>query len=167
MTKFSIQKKTWSGTWSASGEKILIGIDPGVHCGFAVYGNLAGLIRVCELSFWETIDELKNYRENNLIQNIEVHLEWPQGNKPTFDRKMNYGSQAKISQNVGANKRDAQLIFEWLEERGIKCVKHVPNASSMTKINAKTFESITGWKEKANEHGRDAAMMVFGGRKTK
>ena len=32
----------------------------------------------------------------------------------------------------------------------------------MTKLSAEQFRRITGWTEQTNEHGRDAAMLVFG-----
>jgi len=32
----------------------------------------------------------------------------------------------------------------------------------MTKLTADQFKRITGWHGRTNEHGRDAAMLVFG-----
>ena len=38
----------------------------------------------------------------------------------------------------------------------------VPPKNNKTKMTAEAFERMTGWKGRTNEHGRDAAMLVYG-----
>lgn len=50
------------------------------------------------------------------------------------------------------------------EARPVVCAKKemVPPKNNKTKLDATKFKQITGWKERTNEHGRDAAMLCFG-----
>jgi hypothetical protein len=136
-----------------------IGIDP--DKGIAVWDTKAKrLLRVSTTSFWEIIDILKESQLWN--GGVEVHVEAPYMNKPTWITSASRYTQDKVSQNVGANKMKALLIVEFCRRNNISCFERKPNSKSFNKLSAEQFATITGWKDRTSEHGRDAAMLVFG-----
>jgi hypothetical protein len=64
-------------------------------------------------------------------------------------------------QGAGSIKRDCSIWCEFAELHGI-ALKSVKPAKGATKWDAETFKRVTGWKERTNEHARDAAMLVYG-----
>lgn len=64
-------------------------------------------------------------------------------------------------QGAGSIKRDCQRWEEFLTYHAIPFEEIAPK-NNRTKISAEEFKRLTGWQEKTNEHGRDAAMLVFG-----
>lgn len=144
--------------------KIYIGVDPGVKTGFAILNGLE--LTLHTLSFWDAIKMIES-KTNDLyffrfLYDLIVVIEDVTQNKPTFNRNLNYRSNSKVSQNVGQNKRDCQLIIEWCEMNGIEVIKKRPTKNSMTKLNAEVFNKITGYNGKSSQHSRDAAMLIFG-----
>jgi len=142
----------------------VIGIDGGVNTGFAVYDrNSRKLVEIKTYSFWEAIEALESWMDDCGISGIEVWIEDVEAHSPTFYRGAKGSAvQNRISQSVGRNKRDCQLLKEWLERKGVVFYSIPPTKQSMTKLNAETFKTYTGWNERTSQHGRDAAMLVFG-----
>ena len=64
-------------------------------------------------------------------------------------------------QGAGSIKRDCSIWAEFFAETGIQNFPVKPQAGG-TKWTAKAFAKLTGWTERTNEHGRDAAMLVYG-----
>ena len=67
-------------------------------------------------------------------------------------RKLRFdsGNRGRL-QGAGSVKRDANIWEEFMKKHDLKY--HL--------IDATRFKKITGWTARTNEHGRDAAMMVF------
>jgi len=142
-------------------DKIIIGIDPGVHTGFCSYNATRKRIELLKtFSFWEAIEWLNVY--NHTMNRPSVIMEDPNGNRPVFSRGIDGRRSSKIAQNVGANKRDAILIAEYCERNNIPITGVTPTARSMTKMKAEAFKTLTGWGRQSSEHSRDAAMLVWG-----
>ena len=68
--------------------------------------------------------------------------------------------QAK-QQGAGSIKRDAKIWEDFLNRKNID-FQMVNPTSRKTKINKDYFQKLTGYKGNTSEHGRDAAMLVFG-----
>ena len=64
----------------------------------------------------------------------------------------------RTAQNVGMNKRDAQLLIAYAEAHNFQVLAVRP---TRTKLKADTFKKMTGWDKRTNQHARDAAMLVF------
>lgn len=94
------------------GVRYLIGIDPGVNTGVAVWNRAAGMLVTVDAG---TITEV-----------MEAVKLWSEG-------------------------LDVKVFFE-----------AVAPQRNRTKLSAGAFARLTGWKGRTNEHGRDAAMLVFG-----
>lgn len=139
--------------------KLFIGIDPGVNTGVAGWSTEEKKLVLFTMTFWEAIDYLKQVSD---ITSTVVVIEDVTQNKPTFNRNMNVRANTRISQNVGQNKRDCQLIIEWCELNNIEVIRVRPTKGSLTKLDADQFKKITGYEGRSSSHSRDAAMLVFG-----
>ena len=132
--------------------RILIGIDPGVKTGLAVYADKKlQLVESCTAVKAESFI-LKTINEG---ESIVLFIE---------DSRLRtwYGSKGReVAQGVGSVKRDCLRWQEFCEHHNIE-FNMVHPKNNKTKLKAAEFKKITGWKGKSNEHGRDASMLVFG-----
>lgn len=148
-----------------------IGIDPGVNVGLAVWCTKSKTFdKLVTVDFWECIGFLQrnavadqNGEDTQLPWEIEqwkVVLENPSFNRPTFDHGVqNRKIRENISQKVGSNKRDAQLIYQFCKLNKIACELVAPNTRG--KLNAIAFKNITRHEGDTSQHARDAGMLVF------
>ena len=133
---------------------IYIGIDPGSSTGVAIWENgKYSLIKTLE--FWEAVTLLMDY----LDKEITAVIENPNLNPPVFNRGQDYRQAMKIAQNVGMNKRDAQLWIDFFKRAEIPVIEVKPESSKWTK---ETFYNFTGYEGQTSQHGRDAGKLVFG-----
>jgi len=133
---------------------ILIGLDPGVHTGFAMSEN-GVLVHVATFKACLAENMVEHHAKG---KDAVVYFE---------DARLRtwFGSKGREAlQGAGSIKRDCHRWEEWLEFHGIKFVKVAPK-SNKTKLTADQFKRITGWQGKTNEHNRDAAMLIYGLRK--
>ena len=144
--------------------KILIGIDTGVHTGFAVAydnGNGGELQRVECLSITQAMQSVLEYEDEHNLQDIMLYIE--DARKRTWFGDMD-ARQAKsgagVREGVGSVKRDAQIWEDWCIEQGLN-FKMIHPAANATKKKVADFTRMTGWVGRTNEHARDAAMLVF------
>ena len=136
--------------------KILIGIDTGVHTGFAVafdHGAGGELQRVESLSITQAMQCVLEYEDEHDLKDITLYIE------DARLRTWFTGGREK-AQGVGSVKRDAQIWEDWCKEQDIN-YKMIHPASNATKKKAVDFTRMTGWIGRTNEHARDAAMLVF------
>ena len=140
--------------------KTVIGIDPGTHTGLAVWNGStftevtslplhAALLRVKELN------TRLGFKGNGIVVVFEdARLrKWYGTSTARQDR-------ARL-QGAGSVKRDCAIWEEALTDWGIPFVAVAPK-NNYTKMTAEAFRRLTGWTERTNEHGRDAAMLVWG-----
>lgn len=141
-----------------------IGIDPGVNNGFAIYSkNTRSLLMLKTFSFWELMDFIRTQNVCN-TDKVCFIVEDPQQNSSLYDKRNDKQGAVrdKVAQNIGSNKRTAQLIFEKLEMIGANYIARKPTKRSGTKMNEQAFKNLTKWDGKSSEHSRDAAMLVYG-----
>lgn len=149
-------------------EKSFIGIDPGVETGFAIWNSTLKEFRLIEtLTFWGVIKELeaciKIDKFYGVTRDLTIVLEDPNLNKPVWLRPgQDARKHVKIAQDVGKNKRDAHLLHEWCIAHGFVVKLIQPSGKGMSKMKPEAFKNLTGWNHRTSQHGRDAAMMVFG-----
>jgi hypothetical protein len=154
---------------STSTRKItkFIGIDAGVHTGFAVWdsGSKAFLF-LKTLSFFECLHQLLIFQQKAINENFNfiVVIENPKANSPTFEHFHKNAARVRdsISQRIGSNKRDAELIKEFCDIHHMTTIMVKPSKYSLTKLSSSLFKSLTGYSEKSSQHARDAAGLVFG-----
>ena len=132
---------------------IYIGIDPGVNTGIAVWDSDIKEFRyVASIKIHKAIDFVlamsKDYDLKVVVEDARKRR-WYGAN-----------SNAKV-QGAGSIKRDCKIWDDFLQDYRINSIMRAPQ-KGMTKMSAAQFKRLTGWKERTNEHSRDAAMLVYG-----
>lgn len=141
---------------------IYVGIDPGQTTGIAVWDGKKIVKDSCP--FFGAIEIIDTWWQFH-APHIQVVIEDPNLNRPTFNRyqgKMDTKtilSMQKIAQNVGMNKRDAQLIIEYCERHFVPYRIVKPTTA---KWDAKMLKALTGITDRTNQHVRDAIKLVYG-----
>jgi hypothetical protein len=128
---------------------IVIGIDSGKNTGLAMAEN-GKLKALTTVDFWGAIYEIDSYPDAIIVIELSGTHVWHREAK-------SFGAIAKTGQNIGAVRREAQLIIQYLHWKGREYVVQKP----LGKIDSKQFKHITGWKGKSNQHTRDAAMLAL------
>jgi hypothetical protein len=136
---------------------LIVGIDPGVETGFAIWKTSPPELMAVES--WSILNAMR------LLASIKadvglVIVEDARKRKwyGHMDREQGkYG--AGVREGVGSVKRDCAIWEEYLQGLGVPFEMRYPSG---TKMKSGPFAQLTGWKSKSNEHGRDAAMIVFG-----
>ena len=133
---------------------LVIGIDPGVHTGFAVWDRQSQwLLDVSCLNIVEAFDRLDAMKDGG----AEMEVRFEDARLRTW-----FAQKGRESlQGAGSIKRDCGVWETFLRDRGIP-YKAVKPAVGNTKWDAAKFARITGWTKRTNEHARDAAMLCYG-----
>ena len=129
---------------------IYIGIDPGVNTGVAVWDStVKKFLSIETMAILEAISKVNVYRDAVIIIEDARQRKW-------------FGNSGKERlQGAGSIKRDCQIWQEFLESNEITHYWVAPK-NNKTKLDAMQFKQITGYVERTNVHGRDAAMLVYG-----
>ncbi len=143
---------------------IYIGIDTGVNTGVALWDNRKrSLELVTSMPIHKAMEVVKLHQvkaqENGT--KLVVRVEDPRQRTWFGTERMSREEERKKLQGVGSVKRDASIWDEFLKDQGIEYEMVAPKRN-ITKLTQDTFKRYTGWNSKTNEHGRDAAMLVFG-----
>jgi len=151
---------------SLRGVPYLVGIDPAQ--GWAVYDREArALVAVDTVNFWEIIQRMDHIAGQGVAVTHGFYIETPQYNRPIWLRKKRKVQESdvrkvlKIAQDVGRNKGKAEALLEYGRMRGLVTVPIVPTPGTGSKLDAVTFNNLTGWEGSSSQHGRDAAMLVW------
>lgn len=154
----------WNNRVHGDWPQYVLGIDPGVKTGFAVYDRGKRELRICDtLSFWDTVDKLEEFTIDCGLSGFEVILEDNSANATFRGRGRNpaaHSAMEKISRNVGSVQRDQQLLVEYMISKGIKH-RLIKPTHSTTKMNDELFKKITGWKARTSSHSRDAGILCW------
>lgn len=129
----------------------IIGIDPGVKTGIAV---------------WETGRQgFKSVLSTSIINAMKYVATFnPQETRIRIEdarKRQWFGKTSReVLQGAGSIKRDCQIWEEFCLTYDFEFELVAPK-NNKTKLDAKLFARYTGWKERTNEHARDAAMLVY------
>lgn len=151
--------------------KVYIAIDAGATTGCAIYD---GQLKLCSGSFWHIVYKMEAYIYDDLKVNqidFHIYIENPNKNKITFRRNTHIQINDRKSQNVGMNKRDAQLWIEWCKFNNLPHTEIKPLRKKVNglyiwkgidgKITHDEFIKLTAYKGKTNQHERDAALILL------
>jgi len=134
---------------------LIIGIDPGVRTGFAIYyPHNKQATTVEELEIWEVFARLNAYAFRT---DVLVILE---------DARKNYRPKFETDKGSEARKMGAGWIrtLSGVIERSLQAYKihYITKRKGITKISAGVFKQLTGIETTAGQHNaRDAGMMVW------
>jgi len=135
---------------------IQVGIDPGTVTGLAFADDKGNLLKVQSFPILRAMEEIVNYTQTPETWSHQMlfYIE-----DPTQRRHFGNTGRERL-QGAGSIKRDFSIWLEFFQRQNFTFVA-VPPRNNTTKLNATQFWKITGWKERSNEHGRDAAMLIF------
>jgi len=130
---------------------LIIGIDPGVNTGYAIYNQSNNkLSNVCSLPIHRVF--LDVLIKQPLIKLVRI--------EDARQRKYFTGGREKL-QGAGSIKRDCKIWEDFLTDHNIPFELIAPK-DNKTKLRADSFKKLTGYEYSTNEHGRDAGMLVYG-----
>lgn len=115
--------------------------------------------------FWGAIRWLEGIMANPdyYLGSIAVVIEDSTQNKTTHRRGYSpeeVGTNDRKAQNIGSNKRDTQLITQYVaQELKLPYVLIKPTASKWTE---EYFKQVTGYPGRTSAHARDAIRLVYG-----
>jgi len=133
--------------------KQVIGIDPGVNTGTALYANGKLVI----LQTIEPIDiqsfiltnqaDLFVFEDSRMQSNVWI----PSASKAVANN---------IARKIGQVDAWCRLIQDTCDRYDIKYINISPKAKG-GKMSADEFNKLTGWTKRSNQHERDAAMVAW------
>lgn len=140
-----------------------VGIDTGTHTGFAVWNNRTRQFEsIEEYKLYKALETCQELRKRAEAEGTRVCIRVEDARLRTwFGKPMPREEERKKLQGVGMVKRDCNIWEEFLTDYKFEFQMVAPK-NNATKLSADQFKAITGWKERTNEHKRDAAMLVFG-----
>lgn len=134
--------------------KTIVGIDTGTKTGVAIWHRPSKKLAV--------VDTLKIHQVMDLVKSLkEIHGDQLLVRFEDARLRSWFGSKNKDQlQGAGSIKRDAVIWEAFLNDNGFAYEAVAPK-NNKTKLSASLFQKMTGWKDSTDEHGRDAAMLVF------
>ena len=139
--------------------EVAIGIDPGTKTGLSMYlrkGKELEEVKTCKIhEAMEFVKEKHLMYEDKLLVRVEDARQ---------RRWFGKGTREQINakkQGAGSVKRDCSIWEDFLKDLGIEYHMVAPSKGT-TKVNQSYFQAMTGYKKRTSEHGRDAAMLVYG-----
>lgn len=153
-------------------KRFVVGVDPGVKTGFAVWDRESQSLKSVETTtFWELflgIQRSTLYNTANTCLVIEIA-----NYAPTFrERRSKAGSVSvadRMSRNVGGVSMMADLLVEGFRLLGYEVIERRPigkvkkNGEYNAGEDRRQFEEQAGWTKQTSQHARDAARLCFQG----
>lgn len=138
---------------------LLVGIDPGVKTGFAVWDTTWRYFRRVEtMRITDALLAVLGYQENGA--DLRIVFEDARQRK-WLPREMSNSEYRGKLMGAGSVKRDCDIWEEFCKAHEIPFTA-IPPRKGLTKWTQEYFERVTGWKGRTSNHARDAAMLVFG-----
>ncbi len=137
---------------------IVVGIDPGIHTGLAVWDppprQFLEIRTVGIVAAMEYLSEIRQDRGIGLLVFEDARQ------RTWIPREKDIRQVKGRAMGAGSVKRDCSIWEEWCKAKGIQFVATRPK-TGLTKLTDAYFRGLTGYDRRTNDHGRDAAMLVF------
>lgn len=141
---------------------VWIGIDTGTHTGVAVWdSSVREFTEITSLPIHAALEKVRNLAKFYSFKNLGVTVAFEDARLRKWYGTRTAKQDRDKLQGAGSVKRDSAIWEAALKDWGIPYKKVAPK-HNMTKLTDEAFRNITGWTKRTNEHGRDAAMLVFG-----
>lgn len=138
---------------------IVLGIDPGMNTGFAIYEN-GKLVNLQTGSPWDMAAMIRH------LTPAQVVFEDSRLQSNVWNATGTRAQACKISRNVGQIDAWCSYILAVCEQARVPVLSISPKGKGK-KIDAAEFGALTGWIGQSNQHCRDAAMVAWPYRMTK
>lgn len=141
--------------------RILVGIDPGVSTGFAVWDRPASnLLRVETRKIHAAMEEIpklfQRYNRSQILVRVEDARQ-----RQWLPRERNNSEYRGKLMGAGSVMRDCRIWDDYLKSLKID-YEMIPPAAGSTKWSEEYFRKLTKFVGRCSSHGRDAAVLVFG-----
>ena len=137
----------------------IVGIDPGVNTGLAVWDTVSRAF--LDIRSSGIVDAMEYLRRLHSERTISLIVFEDARQRKWIPREKDLKEFKGRAMGAGSVKRDCTIWEEWCKYHHIECVKTPPRAG-MTKLSDAFFQGLTGYDRRTNNHGRDAAMLIFG-----
>ncbi|RKD18995.1 hypothetical protein BCY91_14050 [Pelobium manganitolerans] len=134
-------------------KNLIIGIDPGVKTGIAVYSKKEK--KLLELH------TVRIHRAFEIVTDMGAHIEMVRIEDARQRKWLGSGDAEAKKQGAGSVKRDCKIWEDFLQDKAIPFQMTSPGKVK-TKISTGYFKALTGWQGVTSNHARDAAMLVWG-----
>ena len=138
---------------------LVVGIDPGVNTGIAVWDTVSRAF--LDIRSSGIVDAMEYLRRLHSERTISLVVFEDARQRKWIPREKDLKEFKGRAMGAGSVKRDCTIWEEWCKYHHIECVKTPPRAG-MTKLSDAFFQGLTGYDRRTNNHGRDAAMLIFG-----
>ena len=138
---------------------IVVGIDPGVNTGLAVWDTSAR--QFLDIKCFNIVGAMRYLGQLREEHNIGLIVFEDARKRKWIPREKDLGEFKGRAMGAGSVKRDCAIWEEWCRAYEIDFVA-TPPRQGMTKWTDIAFRGVTGYDRRTNNHGRDAAMLVFG-----
>ena len=141
-------------TAAGAGRVRVIGIDPGVNTGVAIFtdGRLVGMCTITPFYVAAVLDEIRPWLVVVEDSRLQSHI-WT-------GPKAHGAAALKVARNVGMVDWMCACIQDACETREIVFHAVSPRAKG-GKVAAAGFRALTGWRKRCSQHARDAAMLAW------
>ena len=141
-----------------------IGIDTGVHTGYAEWDcKNKEFVLVKTMKIHEAIfrvqERIRTWKRKGF--HFVIRVEDARQRKWFTDKYAKDGHMRNIQQGAGSVKRDASVWEDFLKDENVD-FDMVPPKNNATKMTEQAFRGLCHYQGRTSEHGRDAAMLVFG-----
>ena len=138
---------------------LIVGIDPGVNTGLAVWDTVSRAF--LDIRSSGIVDAMEYLRRLHSERTISLIVFEDARKRKWIPREKDLGEFKGKAMGAGSVKRDCAIWEEWCRAYEIDFVA-TPPRQGMTKWTDIAFRGVTGYDRRTNNHGRDAAMLVFG-----
>lgn len=128
-----------------------VAIDPGTTTGVAAYDYEKANLKTHTLDFWEVMrraEVWKPLREFVCIVEAPHLTKWGKTQSPP------------IAYSSGKVAREAELLVEGLELKGLDVIEHDPAGGGSKWDSKRTHQIVGQWEGPDNEHTRDALQLL-------
>ena len=137
---------------------LVVGIDPGVHTGLAVWDTSSR--QLLDVRCSGIVEAMRYVRELIDTRGVGLIVFEDARQRKWIPRERDLRQFKGRAMGAGSVKRDCSIWEEWCKARQVQYIASRPK-NGMTKLTDAYFRGITGYDRRTNEHGRDAAMLVF------
>lgn len=138
---------------------IVVGIDPGVNTGVAVWDTSSRTL--VDVRCFGIVEAMRYLQDLQRDRQIGLVVFEDARQRKWIPRERDLREFKGRAMGAGSVKRDCSIWEEWCQTYAIDFVA-TPPRQGMTKLTDEYFRGLTGYDRRTNNHGRDAAMLVFG-----
>jgi len=124
----------------------------------------AQFVEVATYTFVQAVRRLEQLVRDFGPVGLRVRIEDVRGKVGIFRQREKGGEavQDRMAQNIGSNKRDCQLLCDFMTELGIEFDALKPTPKKVGgKITKEYFAGVRGFPARTSQHARDAARLVL------